>query len=121
MPKYRIQLKQGSRTITNHIEAKSVNDALLFFNTLTTMQVSEILEIKYTDDTLQPVDDMNYYPFCKLIANNDTTGKSKQVLLHNVKLTKNEADIDLAIKMHLEIDLLKVDSTYCGLFKNKIT
>lgn len=121
MPKYRIQLKQGSRTITNHIEAKSVNDCLLFFNTLTTMQVSEILEIKYTDDTLQPVDDMNYYPFVKLFANNDATGKSRQILLHNVKLTKNESDIDLAIKAHLEIDTFMVDSTHCGIFKNKIT
>lgn len=121
MPKYRVQLKQGSRTIVNHIEAKTVNDCLTFFNTLSTMQVSEILEVKYTDETLQPIDDLAYYPMAKMFAYNEASGKSKQVLIHNVKLSKNEADIDLAIKQHLEIDTLTVNSTLCGLFKSQIT
>jgi hypothetical protein len=118
MPKYRIQLKQGSRTITNHIEAKSVNDVLALFQTLSTMQVSEILEIKYTDETLPPVDDMLYFPFVKIFANNEASRKSQQFLLHNIKLTKNSVDIDQALRQHCEIDTLAINSTHCGLFKS---
>lgn len=118
MPKYRVQLKQGSRTIVNHIEAKSVQAVLDLFNTLSTMQVSEILKIEYSDDTLPPVDDMVYYPFVKFMARNELSRKTHQILLHNIKMTKNTDDIDLKIKECLEIDTLKVDSTYCGLFKN---
>lgn len=118
MPKYRVQLKQGSRTIVNHIEAKSVQAVLDLFNSLTTMKVSEVLKIEFSDDTLPPIDDMVYYPLVKFMAKNDTSRKTHQVTLHNVKMTKNEAEIDLKIKECLEIDTLKVDSTYCGLFKN---
>ncbi len=118
MPKFRVQLKQGSRTIVNQIEAKDVSSVLTLFNSISTMQVSEILEIKYSDDTLPPVDDMAYFPFAKFMCRNDTTRKTHQVTLHNIKMTKNSDDIDLMIKQCLEIDTLKVDSTYCGLFKN---
>lgn len=117
MPKYRVQLKQGSRTIVNHIEAKNVTAVLSLFNTLTTMKVSEILKVEYSDDTLPPSDDMNYYPLAKFIAKNEETRKSMQVVLHNIKLTKNSTDIDQAIRQFIEIDGLNVDSTYCGLFK----
>lgn len=119
MPKYRIQLKQGSRTITNHIEAKSVNDVLALFQSISTMQVSEILELKYSDETIPPVDDMLYYPFAKFVARNETSRKSQQFLLHNIKLSKNSADIDLALRTHCEIDNMVIDSTYSGLFKSQ--
>ena len=118
MPKYRVQLKQGSRTIVNQVEAKSVQAVLDLFNTLTTMKVSEVLKIEFSDDTLPPIDDMIYYPLVKFMAKNDTSRKTHQVTLHNVKMTKNELEIDLKIKECLEIDNLIVDSTYCGLFKN---
>jgi len=118
MPKYRVQLKQGSRTIVNQLEAKSVQAVIDLFNSISTMQVSEVLEIKFTDDTLPPVDDMVYYPFAKFMCRNEATRKTHQVTLHNIKMTKNSDDIDLKIKECLEIDTLKVDSTYCGLFKN---
>ena len=118
MPKYRVQLKQGSRTIVNQLEAKNVQAVLSLYNTISTMQVSEILEIKYSDETLPPVDDMAYYPFAKFMCRNEASRKTHQVLLHNIKLTKNSEDIDLMIKQCLEIDTLIVDSTYCGLFKN---
>lgn len=118
MPKYRVQLKQGSRTIVNQVEAASVAAVLNLFNSLTTMQVSEILKIEFSDDTLPPVDDMVYYPLVKFMARNEATRKSHQIILHNIKMTKNTDEIDLKIKECLEIDTLKIDSTYCGLFKN---
>jgi hypothetical protein len=118
MPKYRVQLKQGSRTIVNQVEAKSVQSVLDLFNSLTTMKVSEVLKIEFSDDTFPPIDDMVYYPFVKFMAKNDTSRKANQITLHNIKLTKNESDIDLKIKECIDIDGLKVDSTYCGLFKN---
>ena len=116
MPNYRVQLKQGSRTVVNHIEAKNITAVLELFK-LTTMQVSEILEVKYSDTTIQPIDDMQYYPLVKFMCKNTDSRKSQQLVLHNVKLTKNSGDIDVMIRQCIEIDGLKVDSTYCGLFK----
>lgn len=118
MPKYRVQLKQASRTIVNQVEAKNVQAVLDFFNTVTTMQVSEVLKIEFSDNTLPPVDDMAYFPLVKFMARNEASRKAHQITIHNVKLTKNEVDIDTMIKQCFEIDNLIIDSTYCGLFKN---
>lgn len=119
MPKYRLQLKQGSRTIVNRIEAKSQEHVLDLFNFLTTMQVSEIWggTTPYMDKTIPPADDFAYYPLVKFLARNDDSQKSVQIILHNVKLTKNTDDIASKIKECLEIDGLKVDSIICCLFK----
>ena len=116
MPLYRVQLKQGRRTITNHIEAKSVASCLAFFNENTTMQVSEILEVKYYDETLPPIDDFNYFSIYKGILKNDMR-MSKQILLNNVKLSRSELDIALSAKTHLEIGGLSVSSSMTALFK----
>lgn len=124
MPKYKIQLKQGSRTIVNRIEGKTVEHVLDLFNSLTTMQVSEIWggPSPYFDKTIPPADDFAYYPLVKFIARNEDSGKSQQVILHNVKLTKNTDEIATKIKECLEIDGLKVDSIICCLFKeSKLT
>ena len=117
MPKYRVQLKQGSRTIVNHIEAKSVDAVLAFFNELTTMQVSQILEIKYEDNSTPPIDDFNYKPLYKGFIRNDSTHKSKQIILHNIKPNKHETDIYRACQQYLEIDGSRVDSVVSSLFK----
>jgi hypothetical protein len=42
---------------------------------------------------------------------------SKQIVLNNVKLTKNENDIYLACKTHLEVGGLNIESSYSSLFK----
>jgi hypothetical protein len=60
---------------------------------------------------------MNYYPIVKFIARNAETRKSAQITLHNIKLSKNETEIDAKIRECLEIDGYNIDSTYCGLFK----
>ena len=117
MPLYRVQLKQGSRTIVNHIEAKSVQAVLDFFNTLTTMKVSEILEVKYQDKSQPPIDDFNYRPLFKAFIRNDESHKSKQIILHNIKKSKNENDIYQAIQQYLEIDGQRVDTVVSQLFK----
>ncbi len=117
MPFYRVQLKQGSRTIVNHIEAKSVDAVLAFFNELTTMQVSQILEVKYEDNSNPPIDDFNYKPLYKAFIRNESSHISKQIILHNIKPSKHEADILRAAKQYLEINGLKVDSVVTSLFK----
>lgn len=116
MPLYRVQLKQGRRTITNHIEAKSVASCLAFFNEITTMQVSEILKVEYTDETLPSIDDFNYFSIFKGILKNNTK-MSKQIVINNVKLSKNENDIALACKTHLEVGTASIDSLVSTLFK----
>ncbi|MDD4949644.1 hypothetical protein [Sulfuricurvum sp.] len=120
MPKYRVQLKQGSRTIVNNIEAKSVQAVIQFFETLTTMKVTEVLKIEYENNTLQPIDDMQYYPLGKFIARNESSSKSHQFILQNIKLTKNSDDVDNLARLCLEIDGLNVTSTFAGLLKNKL-
>ncbi len=118
MPKYRVQLKQGSRTITNHIEASSVSAVLAFYESLSTMQVSEVLKIEYENNTIPPGDDFAYYPVFKGILRTDTR-LAKQILINNVKLGKNEQEIAVACKTFLEIEGAKVDSLYNALFKQQ--
>jgi hypothetical protein len=118
MPLYRVQLKQGRRTITNHIEAKSVSDAVQFFESLTTMKVSEVLEVKYQSDIKPPIDDYNYFALFKAIIKNDNR-MSKQIVLNNLKLTKNEQDVYQACKQHLEVANSNVSAVACSLFKRE--
>lgn len=118
MPKYKIQLKQGKRTIVEHGEFKSLSHALDFFNTLTTMKVTEILKIEYEAlDDIVPIDDMVYKSLFKGFIKNETSRLSRQIILHNIKLTKNEDDIYVKIKECMDIGGLSVDNIYCSLFK----
>lgn len=119
MPKYRVQLKQGSRTITEHLEAKSLNDLLSFYSLLSTAKVTEVLKVEYEDTTKQPIDDMNYFPVAKVFVCNTANKISKQVMIHNVKPTKNTDDLINACKMYLEINGVSVTSCYTALIKDK--
>lgn len=115
---YRIQLKQGSRTYVERGEFKSIQHVLTFYQSLCTCQVSEIWGgAGYKDTTLPPIDDMSYYPLVKMFAQNEQSQKQDQIVIRNVKLTKSSEDISAKIIECMEIDGLKVDSTYCGLFK----
>lgn len=116
MPIYKVQLKQGRRTIVNQIEAKSVNDAVQFFEKITTMKVSEVLELKYYSELKPPIDDFNYNSLYKGIVKNNQKF-SKQIVLNNVNLNKNEDDIYQACIQHLEVGTLKVESIVSSLFK----
>lgn len=120
MPKYRVQLKQGSRTITEHIEAKSLQSVLDFFSLLSTAKVTEVLKIEYENNTNPPIDDMLYFPFAKVIIGNLSAKTSKQVMFHNIKPSKNTADIIQACKTHLDINGLSVDNCYTALIKTSI-
>ncbi len=118
MPKYRIQLKQGKRTIVEHGEFKSVTHALDFYNTLSTMKVTEILKIEYeAPEAIIPVDDMVYNSLFKGFIKNEETKTSRQIVVHNVKLTKSENDIYAKVKECMDIGSMSVDSIYCSLFK----
>ena len=43
----------------------------------------------------------------------------KQILLHNVKKTKNENELSTLIKTHLEVGGLAVNGVSCSLFMDK--
>lgn len=118
MPKYRVQLKQGSRTIVNHIEAKSVGAVLTFYETLTTMKVTEILKVEYENDTTPPIDDFAYYPVYKGIMHTNTR-LAKQIIINNVKIGKSEQEVALACKNFLEINGQNIDSLFTSLFKQQ--
>ena len=118
MPKYRVQLKQGKRTIVEHIEAKSVDAVLNLYNTLTTMKVTEILKIEYQDTTTPPIDDYNYQSLFKGFIKNNDTRQIKQIILHNIKIGVNENDIYSACISNLEINGVSVDGVTLTLFKD---
>lgn len=120
MPKYRVQLKQGGSTKVAHIEAKSVQAVLDFYQSLTTMQVTEILKIEYEDKTIPPVDDMAYYPVCKMFIANNGSGKSVQFYFANMKLNKDNNDVILKAIECLELDNLAIDSVRSVLIKNSV-
>lgn len=116
MPLYKITQKQGNRTITSTLEAKSLADLQAFLNAVSTAKTTCIYEVHYEDDLgLPPVDDFNYFKQFKAFAsnNNDVT---KQILLHNVKTTLNEDKIYSLIKSHLEVGGLNIESIKCRLF-----
>jgi len=118
MPKYKVQLKQGKRTIVSHIEAKSVDDVLQFYNAVSTMRVSEILKVEYSNNSIPPVDDYIYQSLFKGIIKNEELRISKQIILHNIKNSVSENDIYNACQTHLEIRGSKVDAVSCTLFKD---
>lgn len=118
MAYYRVQLKQGRRTITNRIHAKSVEHCKAFFDELTTMKVTEILEVKYlASDKTIPVDDFNYQSICKVIMKNKDLNMSLQAVINNVKINKSEDDVYNACLKHLDINGSKIDSIVTALFK----
>ncbi len=117
MPKYKIQLKQGKRTVVAHGEFKSVASVLAHYNHISTMKVTEILRIEYEDESQPPIDDFNYRSLFKGILKNDATRKSKQVIFNNIKMTINEREVIDSCKMHMEINSYMVDSAIISLFK----
>lgn len=114
---YKVQLRQGKRVVVEEIEAKSVSDVLAFYNRITTIQVSEIWRLEYLDKSSPPSDDFSYYSLVKLFVRNSEAKKSKQLILHNVKLSVSESDLFDAVKSHLLIDGLHVDSIIVPLWK----
>ena len=117
MPKYKIQLKQGKRTIVAHGEFKSVQAALNHYNTISTMKVSEILRIEYADTKLPPIDDYNYRSQFKGIIKNNDSRTSKQVIFNNIKMNINENDIYNSCIANMEIESRTIDTMSCILFK----
>jgi hypothetical protein len=118
MPKYRVQLKQGSKTIVEHIEAKSLDAVLTFYQAFSTAKVTEVLKVEYEDVTNPPIDDMNYYPIGKFMVLNKSSKKSRQIIIHNIKKTKSSDEIQNAIKQYFEIDGLAINNCYSGLIKS---
>ena len=118
MAKYKIQLKQGKRTVTAHGEFKSESHALAHYNLISTMKVTEISKIVYEDETTPPIDDYNYRSLFKGIIKNNSSRQSKQVIFHNIKMNKNENDIYNSCIANMDINTLNVDSVISSLFKS---
>ena len=117
MPKYKVQLKQGKRTLVEYGEFKSVAACQAFYETLTTMKLTEILKVEYEDETEPPVDDFNYRSLFKGVVANKQTRQSRQVILHNIKLSKNESDIYSACVEYMDLNGSNIDSITATLFK----
>lgn len=118
MALYRVQLKQGQRTIVEVVEASSVDNVVAFFNAVTTMKLTEVLEIKYiASDTTVPPDDFNYTKLFKCFVKNRDTNVSRQLILHNIKNTVNETELFNYIKQYLKVNNSTIDSIVGALFK----
>jgi hypothetical protein len=118
MPKYKIQLKQGKRTLVDYGEFKSVASVLAHYEAISTMKVTEILRVEYESDSNIPIDDFNYQSLFKGIIKNNDSRKSKQVIFHNIKNSIGENDIYNSCKQNMEIDSLRVDEITATLFKS---
>ena len=116
MPNYKVQMKQGSSTVVNYYEAKSVNELLTFRQSITTMRVSEILKVEYSDDEKPPIDDFNYCSLYKGYVRS-ANNLSSQIVIQNVKKTVNEKKIAELCKLHLELKGAKIGSIHSSLFK----
>jgi hypothetical protein len=116
---YQVQLKIGSRTVIDHIEASSFDMVLSLYETLSVAKVTEIREVVYSlpDATNIPPDDFNYFTICKTFVRDSSTGKSQQVILHYVKPNKHEDDVFSALKEFTKLDGASFDSTITTLFK----
>jgi len=118
MPLYRVQLKQGKRTLVEHVEAKSLSSLLAFFDYITTMKVSEVLKVEYTNPSdLIPVDDFVYDSLFKTIAKTESTGVSRQFIFHNIKKTVSEKELFLKMRECLEVNNQAIYSIYASLTK----
>ena len=115
---YRVQLKQGQRTIVETVEASSVDNVVSFFNTVSTMKLTEVLEVKYlASDNIIPPDDFNYTKLFKCFVKNTSTNISRQLILHNIKNTVSDVELFQYIKQYLDVNSLKIDSINGALFK----
>ncbi|MDD3466632.1 MAG: hypothetical protein PHE67_05725 [Campylobacterales bacterium] len=117
MPKYRVQIKQGSKTMVQHIEASSVDAVLALYQTLSTAKVTEILKVEYENLTTPPADDMQYYSVFKGLVRDSSTHKSRQIIINNIKLTKSTDAISTALKEYIELDGKRIDGVVSTLLK----
>ena len=119
MPIYKITQQQGNRVITSTLEAKSVSDLIAFLDAVSTAEIKYIYKVEFeTQKTNFPSDDFNSNKQFKAFVSNKN-GMCKQILIHNVKKTKNEAEISALIKTHLEVGGLAVKGVSCSLFMDK--
>lgn len=118
---YRVQLKQGKRTIVETVEASNVANIVSFYEAVSTMKLTEVLKIEYiASDNLIPVDDFQYTSLFKCFVGHksDTGSKvTRQLILHNIKNTVSENELFSYIKQYLEVDNLSINSINGGLFK----
>ena len=118
MPKYKIQLKQGKRTLVDYGEFKSVASVLAHYGAISTMKVTEVLKVEYESDGVVPIDDFNYQSLFKGIVKNTDNRMSKQVIFHNIKPTVSESEIYASCMSNMEINGFKIDEMVATLFKD---
>jgi len=117
MPNYKIQLRQGKRTIVAYGEFKNSASVKAHYKKISTMQVSEILEVIFEDKTTPPQDDFNYMTQFKGFVKNEDSRKSKQVIFNNLKINLTDEALYESIKSNMRIDGLKIDSIATVLYK----
>lgn len=116
LPIYKITQKQGNRSITSTLEAKSLSDLQAFLTAVSTAKITCIYELHYEDNlSVPPVDDFQYFKQFKAFGTNKNN-ITKQILIHNIKLNMNEDKLRNLIKTHLEVGGLKIDGLKCRLF-----
>jgi hypothetical protein len=118
MPLFRVKLSQGSRTVVENVEAKSLTALLDFYQFITTMEVREVLKVEYLNPSeVIPIDDFNYDPLIKVMAKSDTVRKSRQFIFHNIKKTVSDEELFLKMSQCLEVAGSNIDSCFAPLRK----
>lgn len=112
---YKITQKQGNRTITSTLEAKSYQHLMDFLSAVSTAKVTCVYEVLYENDKNLPIDDFNYFRQFKAFGSNGSN-VAKQILIHNVKPNLSEDMIYDLIKTHLSVSGDDIKSINCRLF-----
>lgn len=113
---YRVQLKLGSRTITEYVEASNVSQVLSFYQTVSVAQVSQICKIEYEDNTRQPNDNMDYFSKVKVIARNNDQGIARQYIFSYLKPTLKESELYNAMVANLSVGGFTIKSLVSALW-----
>ncbi len=118
MPKYKVSLKQGSKTWVEYIETDNLQSLLDFYSQITTAKIKKVEEIVYEDPSNSfIIDDGNYWDYVKVFVRNKSTSKMKQYIFKHIKRNKNEKELASLFKQYLKIDGGKVDAVVSLIIK----
>ncbi len=102
MPFFQIQLKKGSKTITENVEANDYKDILEYYYNLSTCEVIEIREWLEKKNTTKK-DDGDYIDSVSIVLKN-SSNDSLRFRLPKVKRNIKEQEFDNIIKSSLTVE-----------------
>jgi len=102
MPLFQVQLKKGTKTITENVEANDYKDVLEYYYKLSTCEVIEIREWLEKKNTIKK-DDGDYIDSVSIVIKNNFKDSSR-FRLPKVKRNISDKDLDNIIQTSLTVE-----------------